>query len=357
MTNPLHPMTNPQQCPHIRTSDEGTSYCELAERTAAVQQASDGHDQEGAIAQILLAHASDGLPPAMGGGARPSATNRVLHESQFGAVARAILARLSFGMDRCHRLQAENHRFREPERTILCDILANGTLLPDPNGTRYGRPAVEETGESVVIPDELHQIGHRLRTQDNRCTANPIFQVQVKERIYGFDSAYSDGFEWKDDDHNSVEIPEGADPDSPPNGVTVVHYTTVWRVVMAAFTEEACKEHLRLNGHNYRGEVRIYADSLYRCPEMIAIRGFLMKLSLPQAKEQQLSTPAPAVAPVARPIDEWHEDIGAVTWWRFPVEEPPYCGSPLDTEWVPGYYTHFTPIVVPQPPQCGEVAK
>jgi hypothetical protein len=28
--------------------------------------------------------------------------------------------------------------FREPELTLLCDIIANGQLLPDPNGKRYG---------------------------------------------------------------------------------------------------------------------------------------------------------------------------------------------------------------------------
>jgi len=27
---------------------------------------------------------------------------------------------------------------RDPERTLVCDILANGQLLPDPNGKRYG---------------------------------------------------------------------------------------------------------------------------------------------------------------------------------------------------------------------------
>ena len=47
--------------------------------------------------------------------------------------------------------------------------------------------------------------------------------------------------------------------------------------------------------------------------------------------------------PVARPEDEYHEDMGAVLWWRFPIDEPPYCGSPLDSEW-PGYHTHFTPL-------------
>lgn len=35
-------------------------------------------------------------------------------------------------------LQKEQRRMRDPERTLVCDVLANGTLLPDPNGTRYG---------------------------------------------------------------------------------------------------------------------------------------------------------------------------------------------------------------------------
>ncbi len=34
-----------------------------------------------------------------------------------------------------------------------------------------------------------------------------------------------------------------------------------------------------------------------------------------------------------RPASEWHEDIGDVLWYPVPVEEPPYCGSPLDSDW------------------------
>jgi len=53
----------------------------------------------------------------------------------------------------------------------------------------------------------------------------------------------------------------------------------------------------------------------------------------------------PAVEPVS--VIEWHGDIGNVLWWRFPIEEPPYVGSPLDTDW-PGYHTHFTLLPLPQ---------
>ena len=52
----------------------------------------------------------------------------------------------------------------------------------------------------------------------------------------------------------------------------------------------------------------------------------------------------------ARPLEEWSEDCCAVLWWKFPIEEPPYVGSPLDESW-PAYHTHWTPISIPEPPK------
>jgi hypothetical protein len=71
----------------------------------------------------------------------------------------------------------------------------------------------------------------------------------------------------------------------------------------------------------------------------------------------------------ARPLSEWHEDDGPVLWWKFPIDEPPYVGTPLDKGapisvrlefmgetkfsgivrpggW-PGYHTHWTPLIIP----------
>lgn len=72
-----------------------------------------------------------------------------------------------------------------------------------------------------------------------------------------------------------------------------------------------------------------------------------------------------------RPIEEYHEDMGDVLWWKFPIEEPPYVGRPtdigltveahtylvthtnqteepvitrLDVGGWPGYHTHWTPL-------------
>jgi hypothetical protein len=60
-----------------------------------------------------------------------------------------------------------------------------------------------------------------------------------------------------------------------------------------------------------------------------------------------------AVTEVAIPGEQWHEDgYGTCLWWRFPIEEPPWCGDPRDGDW-PGYHTHFTRISIPLP-QAGE---
>lgn len=45
---------------------------------------------------------------------------------------------LDFYKRRCDMLQAWQGRMRDPERTIVCDIIANGQTLPDPRGERYG---------------------------------------------------------------------------------------------------------------------------------------------------------------------------------------------------------------------------
>lgn len=46
-------------------------------------------------------------------------------------------------------------------------------------------------------------------------------------------------------------------------------------------------------------------------------------------------------------LEDWHEDYGDALWWTLPIEEPPYCGNPLCSDW-PGYHTHWTRIVEPK---------
>lgn len=42
----------------------------------------------------------------------------------------------------------------------------------------------------------------------------------------------------------------------------------------------------------------------------------------------------------------YNECEECIYWWKFPIEEPPYCGSPLDVDF-PDYVIHFTRIIMP----------
>ena len=48
-------------------------------------------------------------------------------------------------------------------------------------------------------------------------------------------------------------------------------------------------------------------------------------------------------------ISMWHEEDGCVLWWNVPVEEPPWVGSPLDSEWkeIGSGYEYWSPIPEP----------
>ena len=52
-----------------------------------------------------------------------------------------------FYKSRCELLQQVQNYMRDPERIIVCDILANNTLLPDPEGKRYGKDLKTLIGE------------------------------------------------------------------------------------------------------------------------------------------------------------------------------------------------------------------
>ena len=132
----------------------------------------------------------------------------------------------------------------------------------------------------------LLSITERLNTQDNQCTADPMFCVQEKKRDVGYDSAYSDNVCWVEcggeeiiyDDDKGFKRPTGYEWEK-------FGYRDRWETVMVAFTEEGCKEYIRQNGHNHRGELKIYVESFRRCPEMIGIRNFLISLASQAALE------------------------------------------------------------------------
>lgn len=117
--------------------------------------------------------------------------------------------------------------------------------------------------------NSMDEIGERIRTQDNRCTMNPMFCVQEKRREYGIDPRWTDNHVWLDQSTGDTVISK-----KPKKGYEKTGYKDSWHTVMVAFTEAGAQEYIRQDGHNL-GKTRIYVESFNRCPEMIAIREWL----------------------------------------------------------------------------------
>lgn len=98
----------------------------------------------------------------------------------------------------------------------------------------------------------------------------------------------------------------------------------------------------------------IDADAIKYTPRSLGGWGGMPEMLVDKIEIDRMPTieARPVVRVAARPLEEWGEDDGDVLWWKFPIEEPPYVGSPLDCNWS-GYHTHWTPIEVPEPPNCG----
>lgn len=126
---------------------------------------------------------------------------------------------------------------------------------------------------------DLEAISERLKTQDNRITADPIFVVQQRNRIWGFDLEYCEDWMWVDEEGNEAtqeeyeELKKHGDV-----GWNKVGYKDTWEFVTACFTEQGCKDYIAYNGHNLT-DPRIYAESGWRNAEWIGLRNYLMNLT------------------------------------------------------------------------------
>lgn len=136
-------------------------------------------------------------------------------------------------------------------------------------------------GRNMSWRDELRR---NLATQDNRCTAHPMFVVQQRRRIYGMDPDYAqpedavawlhcDGDEESGDEAAALEAAYQATGDVPED-YTRTAYLDIWVFVTACFTEQGCKDYLGLNGHNLTAP-RIYVESAHRNEEWQRVRALL----------------------------------------------------------------------------------
>lgn len=158
-------------------------------------------------------------------------------------------------------------------------------LIEKDKDFQAAKEAVERVVKERMCIDRMKTIGELIRSQDNRATDAPLFIVQKKERIYGFDPSYSDNYVWLDTGNDcyeatseeAIELDRKEDNDEDLDGWVKTAYQDRWEFVTACFTEQGCKDYITINGHNL-GETRIYAEGSYRNEEFRAVRKFLMEL-------------------------------------------------------------------------------
>ena len=141
-----------------------------------------------------------------------------------------------------------------------------------------------------MTTEQLDALRTELRTQDNACTAEPIFLVYDKQRIYGLDSDHAEHYCWlypdRGDGRSEVADPKmvarlnhlealGKEPEIAGVEYTRIGYVDVDRFITCCLTRKAAKDFISSNSHRLRKPF-VYVESLDRNEEMIALRNHLM---------------------------------------------------------------------------------
>ena len=177
--------------------------------------------------------------------------------------------------------------------------------------------------KSEQIPDFLIEMSKQLNTQDNRLTADPLFEVRYKNYLVT-ESGYSE-HHWEiiDDEgqtlfhsidgdfnllsehliefhedwcsawliENDIEIELDVDKfsealfdhfdfdyDDLPSDLKKLHMQEVEITVNSHFTEAGARAFIKRKQHDYP-KLYTYATSLCYCPQMIELRGWIKGLS------------------------------------------------------------------------------
>ena len=141
----------------------------------------------------------------------------------------------------------------------------------------------------------LAALREELRTQDNAITADPLFVVYDKQRIYGLDSDHAEHYCWlypdRGDGRSEVTDSElvarlnhldslGQEPEIAGVQYALMGYLDVDRFITCCLTRKAAKLFIARNSHRLRKPF-VYVESLDRNDEMIALRNHLMSGEAP----------------------------------------------------------------------------
>jgi len=142
--------------------------------------------------------------------------------------------------------------------------------------------------DDFATNEVLRDLAEQLRTQDNAITENPIFVVQQRRRLYGYNSdEYSQedcvvGIEWFSDEYQD-EADEAQhkafqaywrEHHEEPEGWRRVGYIDLWEFVQPFLTRKGAEKFIAENRHNLKSP-RVYVESGYRNGEWKFLREFI----------------------------------------------------------------------------------
>lgn len=138
------------------------------------------------------------------------------------------------------------------------------------------------TASLRALAEAVIEMEKVLRAQDNRATAEPIFYVQQKRRVYGLDIDRFDAQHvWVREDERDIEADEEQSKalddkheevyEDVIDGWERIGYADHWENVQPFFTGAGAERYIAENRHNLNAP-RIYVASAYRNAEWIAAR-------------------------------------------------------------------------------------
>jgi hypothetical protein len=146
-----------------------------------------------------------------------------------------------------------------------------------------------------VEPSKLTALADEMRTQDNACTAHPLYVVYNERKIYGMDVEFAEEYDWIDQTSGDYEVADAKKVKAleryenyfcqEPDNWAKRYYIKRDEFVTCAFTLSAANDFIKRKGHDYRnGRLHVYVESMYRMPEMIAIEEHLLSFATPREK-------------------------------------------------------------------------
>lgn len=135
------------------------------------------------------------------------------------------------------------------------------------------------------IPESIQRIARAMQSQDNRATANPLWELRVVRHHYGYNPDYADGTEWRHCDGFTASDAEAEKLEAEyqrtgkvPDEWARVGYRAVVEHHQTFLTQQGLDDYLAVNGHNVLPDRHVYVNCAYRNAEIAAVRDFLLSL-------------------------------------------------------------------------------